>query len=121
MVRKYAILTLVWAVIVAVLLLIPGDDLPKEELFEGFDKVVHVLIFGIFSFLFVSMRDKANSKIEWLFLLISFLVSISYSLLLEYFQNFIPGRQFDAKDLLANSIGVVFGLTIYGIKKQIFI
>ena len=118
MVRKYAILTLLWAVIVAVLLLLPGDDLPKKELFKGFDKVVHVLLFGILSFLFVSIWEQRSSNIDWRIILISFLVSFVYSTLLEYLQNFIPGRQYDLIDLLANSTGIVLGLTIWRIKNK---
>jgi len=54
--------SLLWAVLVAVVLLLPGEDMPQSRLiqFEHFDKVIHMLLFLILQWLL--LRDNIERK-----------------------------------------------------------
>lgn len=73
-----------------------------------------------------SLWDKAAHFIAYLFLVIvvkivhrrfNYLTCIitccSYSFLIECIQYFIPNRQFDILDMLANVLGTMLGVVIY--------
>ncbi len=113
---NYTALTIIWAVLLTILLLMPGDNIPEQDFLPGFDKLVHVGIFGIFSFLFVNTIKKSGKhRIQRSKLIFSFFVTFLYSVALEYCQRFVPGRSFDISDLLANGIGIIVGLFLFAI------
>ncbi len=73
-----------------------------------YDKIVHVFLFGIFSYLFYfNLRSKFFKKI-----LFSAGVGVIFSLLIELLQLFVPGRDASFLDFLAGVIGVLVFLTI---------
>ena len=106
-----------WSAIIIILLSIPGSDLPNEASFLNiphFDKWVHFGIFTLFVVLWcwaVSLK-KSRTKILKKFLLIT-IAGIALGYLLELVQKyFVPNRDYDMWDVLADSIGAVAGLLI---------
>lgn len=105
-----------WFLIVGVLTLMPGSDIPKVgwlDQIPNFDKVVHAGLFGGIIFLFcmpyfkapISYRQKLNY-----FIWISS-AAIVWGISIELIQKFlVPGRSFDLSDWLADSIGVLIAL-----------
>jgi len=108
---RYTILPISWAVIVAFLILLPGKDLPGSGGLLAFDKIAHTCVFAFLVLLCVVGFTKQN-KFQFLkkrSLLSAIAVGLGYSLILEFSQIFIPERQFDRYDIVANSSGIIFG------------
>ena len=100
-----------------ILSLIPVPDLglPKFKLFE-IDKLVHFIMYCSLTILWYLASEnfyKSNFKL--------LIFGIFFGFALEIFQHILPfGRYFDLGDLLANSLGVIFGIFIlYCIKKKL--
>jgi len=99
-----------WSVFMGILLFMPGSLLPHENTFviPQFDKVVHIVMFGGFVFLWslwLSNREIPLKRRLALFFII-FLVGIGYGIGSEYIQKyFIPGRDYDNVDIIADMIG----------------
>lgn len=112
---KYNILSILWAILILVLCLMPGRDLPSVTIFE-FDKIVHFGIYVVLAFAMYYGWEKQNS---FLFLhrntLIKILIITSiYGFAVEVMQElFTTDRQFDIFDALANSIGAVAGCLFF--------
>lgn len=96
---------------IAALSLLPPGDLPQVPLFNGADKVIHFMMYFLFSVLFC-WALKAELNYSSLFFIIS--VAVGWGILMEYLQlNMHIGRSFSWYDILANSLGVLSGITIY--------
>ena len=106
-----------WSVIILILISIPGSLLPHEQIFfiPGFDKLVHMALFGGFVFLwcfYYGQKQLTNKKRLRLFFRI-FVIGSLYGIATEYIQKyFIPGRDYDVADILADIIGAAIA---YGI------
>ena len=116
--RRYiSKITIYYTLFLIILSLIPVQDLsfPKFQLFE-IDKLVHFIMCFSLTILWCLASEsfyKSNFKL--------LLSMIFFGFVLEIFQHILPyGRYFDVGDLLANSIGVIFGIIIlYYIKKKL--
>jgi VanZ family protein len=98
--------------------LLPPQDFPKIPMFPGMDKVVHIMMYFIFSLL-SCWAVTTESNYSWLLLIIP--VGIGWGILMEYMQRSMHiGRSFDPNDILANSFGVVSGVLIYVLASQKF-
>ena len=114
---KKFIPAIIWFLVVLVLICTPGYDLPKVdswfEMISG-DKLIHVGVFGLLAFLFFLPVSRSSwSRKEKLYYLLRIAIATSiWGLTTEFIQRFfIPGRSFDLRDWLADSIG---GLAAYG-------
>jgi VanZ family protein len=98
---------LLWTVIVTVLCLLPGKDMPEFNI-VNFDKIGHFCVFGLLNFLFIRhYHFKLNLKSFHLnpALIITSLV-IAYGGLMEILQGaFYTDRSADVYDFIANSLG----------------
>jgi VanZ family protein len=109
---------IIWSVLIGILLTLPGSVLPNEGSFKipQFDKIVHMGMFGGFVFswnLYLSTRPIAPKRLLRLFFLV-FLLGIAYGIGSEYVQKyFIPLRDFDEADIIADMIGasLAYGLS----------
>jgi len=106
---------LIWTLIIFILLTIPGSLLPPEPGFKipDFDKYIHIGIFCVFvvlwSFYFAAKTDKKNRSIFF----VLFMSACLYGITMEYVQKyFIPRRDFDVEDILADVIGSALGFII---------
>ena len=113
--RPSIIPAMIWAFVLGWLMLLPSESFPESKLFS-YDKLAHVAVFSILSFLvcwgFLSRRSNSIRlfKKEYFSALI---ITISYSSVLEILQYYIPGRMADWYDFFANSLGGVLGLTVF--------
>jgi VanZ family protein len=105
---------LLWTIIIFILMAIPGNMLPQEEktFIPNLDKLVHVTLFGSFVFLwsiYYATRKEKNNHSNSRFVLI-LIIACLYGYATELMQKYlIPNRDYDIYDILADSIGAVFG------------
>ncbi len=108
---KYNVASLLWALLILALCLMPGKDLPSITILE-FDKLVHFLIYLLLALLmyygwkkqdsFLSLHHHTVMKI----LAITFIYGFAVEVIQELFT---ADRHFDIFDALANSTGAAAG------------
>ena len=114
---------IVWTLFVAFLLCIPGTMLPSEShfFFSNFDKLVHICLFGgfvLFWDLYLSKRNTSSSRLLRLYFLV-FILGNVFGIGMEFMQKYyIPFRDFDTEDIIADMIGTGLG---YGVSNIYFI
>lgn len=73
------------------------------------DYFLHALAFVPLPLIALLGKDGEKPFRFWFFaLLLAFLLALS----LEFFQQFIPGRKFNPKDILSNCVGFTIGLIL---------
>lgn len=110
---KFSILT---AILILLLSLIPGNNLPDASLFDfkHMDKLVHLGMYGCFSLALLS-EIKCRKPCLFLHLFLLFL-ALLMSLFLEFIQALlVAGRSAEWTDLLANFLGLFSGYVLYRI------
>lgn len=113
--RKLAgVIGVIWAVLVAVLMLLPSEAFPESKLLS-YDKLAHVSVFAICSFLLCYTLSITPLKKTIRTTSITFIICTVYSSSLEYLQQFVPGRMFDTYDFIANFTGGLVGVIIFSI------
>jgi hypothetical protein len=100
-----------WFILVCLLLFMPSREMPDSNLFKlkGTDKLVHLFLFGVMTFLFclpvflsLPVTPKNKKIIYWS---VALLVSL-WGLSTEFIQKtYVPGRDFELLDWLADSAG----------------
>lgn len=114
---KFYVPAILWALIVIVLSVSPGSNLPPLE-FLGFvriDLIAHFVMYFIFSFLiFYGIRkSSASYPMNNKSLLFTLCVPIIFGIVMELLQhNFITERYFDIMDIFANIIGSIVAIAI---------
>ena len=108
---------IVWFLVLLVIICLPGEDVPDTDWLNiaSFDKLVHAGLFGGMVFLFcMPFKKAAISKQQKINLFIKIMLStIVWGLTTELIQKyFIPGRQYDLMDWLADSIGAVLAFFV---------
>jgi VanZ family protein len=102
-------MAMLWTLIIFTLCLIPGNELPNVNI-PFVDKWVHLVLFGVFSFLWLASMPTANYR----FLLIVFAITIFVGWLVEFVQGtFTRGRYQDNMDTLADTAGGLIGILIF--------
>jgi VanZ family protein len=97
---------------VAIFLISGQSRLPTPPLtFEGMDKVVHALVYAFLALLLLLGDGRPSSWRAWIWPA----VAVLYGLSDELHQSFVPGRQADALDLLADAAGAI-GMTALWIR-----
>ena len=108
--KLFLVLFIILIIAITVLSLLP----PKSGLELGkSDKLNHFLAYAILSLNFGFISTKIRSY----FIGIPFL--ITYGLLIEFFQGFVPGRDPSFYDALANFVGVFSGFFIFRLFSRI--
>ena len=98
-----------WTLLIFVLCLLPGNELPRVDI-PFIDKWAHVVLFAGFSFFWLC----AYPSRRWLPLLWWLALSIFVGWLVEYIQgHFVPGRFQDNMDTLADAVGGLAGIIIF--------
>lgn len=112
--NKYLIGAIVWALIIMVLTLTPGEAVPDVSLFD-YDKLGHGFIFFVLSFLLIkgTYENLQTTSRAGNAVLIGVVTSAFYGFLIEIIQSFIPGRSMDVYDAVANVIGSILGLSLF--------
>ncbi|MBS1730332.1 MAG: VanZ family protein [Bacteroidetes bacterium] len=112
-----------WLIITTTLLIIPGNDLPKNEFLQliHFDKWVHIGLFCGLNFLFILGLIQKGTFSKKTFIICS-IACVLYGITMEYVQKYFAfERSFDITDILADTVGVVIGyfVAIYMYNKKI--
>jgi len=112
--------TWTWVLIILVLYLMSGKAIPQfsfSSLFQ-IDKLVHFTLFFVLSWLLVKSFNIQTSypSLKINSIRKAFLISFLYGFTLECLQYFVPDRNFDLLDIVANTAGTFFPLIF--IKKK---
>ncbi len=104
----------IWAVIILVITLMPGDNVPDIGLFERFhlDKAVHAFLFAVFIVLLAKgfRLQTAFPDLQRHALLSAFTIAVFYGGMTEFLQEVLDlGRMGDLSDLLADIAGAIIG------------
>jgi VanZ family protein len=104
--------TILWTLLIFLLCLIPGNELPGVKIPMA-DKWVHFLLFGIFSFLWMCAGPSA--KLSRLF--VAFAVGCLLGWAVEELQGLLTslGRSKSVQDIFADTIGSVIGVMAFRI------
>ena len=101
----YRILALFW--MAAIYWLSSKQSLPAPDLFWGQDKIEHAVVFGVLGMLFALSFKPVQGKSRMKRLLILTLLVALYGISDEFHQYFVPGRESDVIDALADFIGIL--------------
>ena len=108
------LIAVVWTLILIFVLLLPSADMPDFRFtrIKGIDKVFHFFVFSITGFVWANVINHTRYR-KNLFLL-SLMIGLGLGIMTELAQSLeIIGRKFELCDLLANSVGVIFGISIF--------
>lgn len=95
----WLLLAMGWTILIFIGCSLPGKDLPRVDVFGHVDKVVHVVFFFVFGWLWGKVAQKP---------LLILLIAVLYGFGLEFYQlSFVAGRSFDVWDGMADSLGAV--------------
>lgn len=98
---------------IAALSLLPMSDFPKVPLFRGADKIVHLMMYLVFSVLFC-WAIQSEKNIKRLFPVI--FLTTGWGVFMEFLQlEMHVGRSFSSYDILANCLGVFAGILFYSL------
>ncbi len=110
--------SLLWVIVVGILYLMPGNDLPSVDFWTSIqaDKIAHVVLFAATT-LFIKVgltRQRRYSIPRTRSTAYALLFGLSYGSLLEVLQGELAqGRYTEAGDFVANAIGCLLGIVIY--------
>ncbi|MFT4753582.1 MAG: VanZ family protein [Salibacteraceae bacterium] len=107
--------TILWALLVAVLSFLPGSKFPKTEL-TNIDLVVHFFFYCVFTFLLIlgNVRQTQFSFCKNNPILMALSVSIPYGGVVEIIQGTkFVSRSAEFADFIANSIGSIIGVILF--------
>ena len=93
---------LLYAVLVAIVSLRPMSGASIDP----WDKVLHFIVYAVFAVLGYQALKKGR---RYFYVCLGI---IAYGALIEVAQSYMPGRVMSGYDLLANTLGVVFGAVI---------
>lgn len=99
-----------------IIFFVSGISKPLPEIdVPYFDKLLHVLEYGIFAILAGrAFKNSSKEKIFENFKILAALAAITYGISDEFHQSFVVGRHFSIFDIIADSIGGILGAFIYG-------
>ena len=101
------ILPVYWAFLTYMLLRPGVENVEFPFMFNGIDKVLHVLIFACLAFCFVAAYPRVK------FLTFIYIMLI-YSLITELLQDIMGlGRSLENLDLVADTVGILIGYLIF--------
>ena len=110
---------LIWSAFVFVVLMIPADKLPDENIIRipYFDKYVHFFLFCKLSFFwlkYIQQKKSSNTSVIVAVVLIQFF----YGIVIECLQMSVQ-RQFDLIDICSNLLGILFSVIMYKRKRSL--
>ena len=110
-------LGIVWSLLILMVCLMPGDNLPNSSFlsFKGADKLIHATLYLVLMILvgkgLVTYFSSSYSRNR--VFVISFLYCLFIGVVIEFIQSvFVVGRLGDIFDVLANVIGASIGVVV---------
>lgn len=93
---------IVWTLLILTLCLAPSSDLPEAPSIEGLDKIVHIGLFAVWSFLWTNYKPGKAPGI--------LLLGVVMGTAIEFLQEMTAmGRSFEWWDLAADVLGLLIG------------
>ena len=108
--KPYTVITISYMLLITFLSHIPQDDLPKSGP-DGTDYLFHFVEYSILGFLLFRSITYDELLIFHPFYG-SLLIGISFAILDEFHQSFVPGRHMSSIDMIFDSLGILFGTFI---------
>lgn len=107
-----------WAIIILFLSLTPSHEMPETNIWEflSFDKLAHLFFYTLLSLqlIIAFKKQNSNSILKHNAILIGFILSLFYGIILETLQYYIyVGRTADLIDIIANLIGAFLGVSLF--------
>jgi len=104
-----------WSIVILVIMLLPGNDLPSSGFLEAihFDKFVHLVVYFVLYLLWCygiskqcqQFPSRYGSEIRIV------IAAVLYGVLVEGLQHVLTyQRSFETADIIANTAGVILGL-----------
>lgn len=105
---------IIWVLLIFILLILPGSDIPTVDFFEiiYFDKWVHIGLFAVLTILwgYPFLKSKLLPVTTIVFVAV---IAIVYGIIMEFVQKyFAASRSFDITDIFADSAGAVIGILV---------
>jgi VanZ family protein len=110
--------SLIWTGLIFILLTINTGTMESVPLFgiKNLDKLVHILLFAIFVWLWCNYLEGKKGFSQNKFLAV-ILAGIAYGIGMEFYQDRFTTREFEFADILADIAGAALGAVYFGIKK----
>ena len=106
--KPYTVITIGYMLLITLLSHVPQEDLPKLDL-DGLDYLFHFAEYSILGFL-LFRSITSDELLTFHPFYGSLLIGISFAILDEFHQSFVPGRHMSSTDVLFDSLGIVFGM-----------
>ena len=115
--QPVAVAAVVWTLLIFLLCFLPAEDIPEVQV-PFADKWVHLVLFGVFSFLWLSAVKRVTLPIFALVLA----ASIVLGWLVEVIQGQLPSlhRSQDMMDTLADAVGGFLGVLCFAVYVTFF-
>lgn len=111
-----------WTILIFILLVIPQDEIPGDDIFDitDFDKIVHAVLFGVFVWLWCFWyHGTRKGAMGFGFIVLAVLVASGYGIGMEFVQKTFTDRHFDNGDIIADVAGSISGGLIFSWLKKI--
>lgn len=106
--KPYTVITIGYMLLITLLSHVPQEDLPKSDL-DSIDYPFHFAEYSILGFL-LFRSITSDELLTFHPFYGSLLIGISFAILDEFHQSFVPGRHMSSTDVLFDSLGIVFGM-----------
>ncbi len=107
---KHYKFTILLTILILIVILMPGGNVPEVKV-EGFDKVVHLGMFGALTLCFYYEYNEYKGRLPHF--IYTFLTVALFGLATEVMQLFADKRSFDLRDLLADSVGILLASIVF--------
>lgn len=111
---------IIWLSFIVYGSIIPSDKIARFNVFAHSDKVIHFIFYTILTVLMIPVFVKKGNYM--LAFIVSGVFSVFSGLFFEYLQYcMLVGRTASITDIIANTLGSIFGIFVYNlfIKKKI--
>ena len=104
-----------YSVVVTIVFLVPANQFPSLfDFYIPIDKLVHIFIFLVLSFLWLAYIDRVLTNTKPIVLFLALLVCLLYGIIIEVSQElFVRSRKAEALDVLADLFGASIGLFLF--------
>ena len=104
-----------YSVVVTIVFLVPAKQVPSLfDFYIPIDKLVHIFIFLVLSFLWLAYIDRVLTNTKPIVLFLALLVCLLYGIIIEVSQElFVRSRKAEALDVLADLFGASIVLFLF--------